>query len=135
MDEFPQGEFHISYVVTLAYRNEGLLTSALILTAKGAHIIWTSFLEQQFQRIYIIKLYSGNTASESFRHRLVATNVQVLYVVKLCVGRSFNVEMEFFGFIAVHLKHRDRLCNPYVKIVSLNICSKILNFHLCQLGF
>lgn len=78
----------------------------IVLTSYRPHIGRSIFLEQQLERVDIIKLNTGHTAYETLGHRLVAADVHVLDVVELSVGRVFDVEVELFRLVAVHLRER-----------------------------
>lgn len=74
-----------------------------VLTAQRLDVAGTVFLEQQLQRIYVVKLNTGHTSNETVRHRFVLANVHVLYVVELCVRRVLDVEVILFWLIVVNL--------------------------------
>lgn len=65
-------------------------------------------LEQQLQRENVIKLDTRHASNKTIRHTLILSDVHVLHVVELRVGRLLNIKVILFRRIVVHLQHHSR---------------------------
>lgn len=74
-----------------------------ILTAQRLDVARSIFLEQQFQRIDIVKLHPRHASNEAVLHRFVFANVHVLDVVELCIRRVLDVEMVLLWLVVIDL--------------------------------